>query len=91
MMIVLLSFWLVGWCLARLVLRVAPPATTPTLRYAPLKQRRAGPSRPLGLEDDPRRWPPPPVRGEWTALDERQLTRLLTDSAAIPPPVGDSP
>lgn len=29
----------------------------------------------LGLEDDPEQW------HAWTALDERQLIRLLTDSA----------
>ena len=33
----------------------------------------------LGLEDDPDQWRA--ARGSWTALDERQLIRLLTDSA----------
>jgi hypothetical protein len=33
----------------------------------------------LGLEDDPDQWRA--ARGAWTALDERQLIRLLTDSA----------
>ncbi len=33
----------------------------------------------FGLEDDPDQWRA--VRGAWTALDERQLIRLLTDSA----------
>ena len=33
----------------------------------------------LGLEDDPAQWLA--ARGSWTALDERQLVRLLTDSA----------
>ena len=33
----------------------------------------------LGLEDDPNQWRA--ARGSWTALDEHQLIRLLTDSA----------
>ena len=33
----------------------------------------------LGLEDDPDQWRA--VCGAWTALDERQLIRLLMDSA----------
>ena len=33
----------------------------------------------VGLEDDPAYWPAD--RGAWTAVDERQLIRLLTDSA----------
>ena len=33
----------------------------------------------LGLEDDPDQWRA--ARGCWTALDERQLVRLLTESA----------
>jgi hypothetical protein len=33
----------------------------------------------IGLEDDSRHWPA--SGGAWTALDERQLIRLLTDSA----------
>jgi hypothetical protein len=32
----------------------------------------------LGLEDDPDQWRA--ARGSWTALDDRQLIRLLTDS-----------
>ena len=31
----------------------------------------------VGLEDDPEQW------HAWTALDERQLVRLLTDSAPV--------
>ncbi|MCV7229567.1 hypothetical protein [Mycolicibacterium komossense] len=38
----------------------------------------------LGLEDDPDRWRV--TRGAWTALDECQLIRLLTDSALRHPP-----
>jgi len=33
----------------------------------------------IGLEDDSAHWPA--GDGAWTALDEHQLTRLLTDSA----------
>jgi hypothetical protein len=33
----------------------------------------------LGIEDDPDQWRA--ARGSWTALDERQLIRLLTDYA----------
>jgi hypothetical protein len=33
----------------------------------------------LGLGDDPAQWLA--AHGSWTALDERQLIRLLTDSA----------
>jgi len=90
MIIVLLSIWLVGWSLTMLLRRVAvPPTRRPTLS-ALLKRRHPSTSRPLSLEDDPTRWPPPPLRGDWTALDERQLIRLLTDSA-MPPPANDSP
>jgi hypothetical protein len=52
---------------------------------------RAAPTRPtartasaLGLEDDPNRWHVTPR--DWTALDELQLLRLLTDSIPINPP-----
>ncbi len=42
----------------------------------------------LGLEDDPHRWPA--TRGSWTALDDHQLTRLLTDSAPAGRPTKNS-
>jgi hypothetical protein len=44
-----------------------------------------GARRVIGLEDDPTQWPP--VGSAWTALDERQLIRLLTEEASkhIPP------
>jgi hypothetical protein len=61
----------------------------PLLVYTYWMVRRASQSRPattadqpaprraaaIGLEDDPDQW------HAWTALDERQLIRLLTDSA----------
>ncbi len=37
-----------------------------------------------GLEDDPDAWPTP--RGPWTQLDERQLIRMLTQSAPLTRP-----
>ncbi|MDQ2790306.1 MAG: hypothetical protein M3Y73_11540 [Actinomycetota bacterium] len=43
-------------------------------------QHVAAASLPARADDDPVQWPP--ACGEWTALDERQLTRLLRDSAS---------
>lgn len=40
-----------------------------------------------GLEDNPDAWP---VRGPWTALDERQLIRMLTEAAPVERPVSDA-
>ncbi len=39
---------------------------------------------PLGVEDDSDQWPA--IRGPWTALDERQLTRLLMESVHVDRP-----
>ncbi len=77
MIIIFLSTWLIGWSLGMVLRRAA--TTTPATPVAPPEQRGAGISPPAGLEDDPARRPA--ARGDWTALDERQLTRLLTDSA----------
>ncbi|TVS83396.1 hypothetical protein [Mycobacterium helveticum] len=52
--------------------RVRTPAVAPD-------QRATRAAAVLGLEDDPDQWRA--GRGAWTALDERQLIRLLTDSA----------
>jgi hypothetical protein len=54
----------------------SPQLTTPV---AAPDQRATRAAAVLGLEDDPdqRR----AARGSWTALDERQLIRLLTDFA----------
>jgi hypothetical protein len=49
---------------------------TPTTKATPRAPHRALAS---GLEDDPVQWPG--ARGSWTALDERQLVRLLTNAA----------
>lgn len=78
MTFLVLCTWLVGWGLGML-LRRAVARTTPD---APVKRRRDRVVLSTGLEDDPTQWPPAAVRGEWTELDERQLTRLLTDSAS---------
>ena len=56
--------------------REIPRATTPVAAPQQRATRAAGV---LGLEDDPDQWRA--ARGAWTALDERQLIRLLTDSA----------
>ena len=50
-----------------------------TMPVAAPDQRATRAAAVLGLEDDPDQWRA--ARGSWTALDERQLIRLLTDSA----------
>jgi hypothetical protein len=50
-----------------------------TMPVAAADQRATRAAAVLGLEDDPDQWRA--ARGSWTALDERQLIRLLTDSA----------
>jgi hypothetical protein len=60
------------WLKHRAIARVTMPAAVPEQHAT----RTAGV---LGLEDDPDQWRA--ARGAWTALDERQLIRLLTDSA----------
>ena len=50
-----------------------------TTMVAGPRQRATRAAAVLGLEDDPDQWRA--ARGRWTALDERQLVRLLTDSA----------
>ncbi|RAL30828.1 hypothetical protein CVN56_31320 [Rhodococcus sp. AQ5-07] len=46
------------------------------------KATTAGKASALGLEDDPDQWRA--TCGAWTALDERQLLRLLTNSTTDP-------
>ena len=53
-----------------------PRVTTPV---AVPEKRATRAAAVLGLEDDPNQWRA--ARGSWTALDEHQLIRLLTDSA----------
>jgi hypothetical protein len=52
----------------------SPQVTTPVAAPA---GKATGATTALGLEDDPDQW------RAWTALDERQLTRLLADSARV--------
>lgn len=54
----------------------SPQVTTPV---AAPDQRATRAAAVLGLEEDADQWRA--ARGSWTALDERQLIRLLTDSA----------
>ena len=61
----LYSFWMM-----RRVLQARPPTAS--------DPRPAGTLPDAGLEDDPVHWP---ATSAWTALDERQLIRLLKDSA----------
>ena len=53
-----------------------PRVTTPVAAPDQLATRAAAV---LSLEDDPNQWRA--AGGSWTALDEHQLIRLLTDSA----------
>jgi hypothetical protein len=62
------GYWLKKHAIPRVTTQVAAPEQHAT--------RAAGV---FGLEDDPDQWRA--ARGAWTALDERQLIRLLTDSA----------
>jgi hypothetical protein len=76
-MIAVLMLWsLIGWGYW-LMRRAIPRQTTPVAAPEQRATRAAGI---LGLEDDPDQWRA--ARGAWTALDERQLIRLLTDSAS---------
>jgi hypothetical protein len=61
--------------------RALPQVRTPVT--AP-DQRAPRAAAVLGLEDDPDQW------CAWTALDERQLIRLLTDSAPSNRPATNS-
>jgi hypothetical protein len=77
MIAALMLLWWVGWSFWVMYRAV---------RSAPVKMPVAAPGRRatraaavLGLEDDPRQWLA--AHGAWTAVDERQLIRLLTDSA----------
>jgi hypothetical protein len=57
------------------------PSAAPTLSATPTTNA-------LGLEDDLDQWRA--VRGAWTALDERQLTRLLNDASRANRPATNS-
>jgi hypothetical protein len=72
MIIVLVCTCMFVWIVA-ILRRRAGATTTPTTPVATPEQR---------INDDPAQWPHAAVHGEWTALDDHQLTRLLTDSAS---------
>jgi hypothetical protein len=78
------SYWLMD-CLMQRAARSAR-GTTPPGAPAPQISRT---TTALGLEDDPDQWQA--TRGAWTALDERQLIRLLTDAAPINRPATHPP
>jgi hypothetical protein len=66
-----------GWGFWLMYRDVPHPRVTTTVAVP--EQRAARAAAVLGLEDDPDQWRA--ARGSWTALDERQLIRLLTESA----------
>jgi hypothetical protein len=68
----LLCISLLGYCILAWRAEKATSVASSDQRAAPV-------SLPAGPEDDPVWWPA--ARGGWSALDERQLIRLLTDSA----------
>ena len=79
MTIIFFCTCLLGWCLGLLLHRTA--AATPAASVVGSEPRSGRARLTRGVEDDPVRWPPQVVRGDWTELDDRQLIRLLTDSA----------
>ena len=77
MIAALMFMSLIGWGYWLIYRDVrSPQVTTPV---AAPDQRATRAAAVLGLEDDPDQWRA--ARGSWTALDERQLVRLLTDCA----------
>jgi hypothetical protein len=80
-MIATLMLWaLIGWSywvMYRFVRSMRSPQVRPPAAAPGRRATHAAAVR--GLEDDPDQWRA--ARGSWTALDERQLIRLLTDSA----------
>lgn len=77
MIAALMLVTLTGWSYWLMRRAVRGPQVNPALEAAPSVPH---PAAAAGLEDDPVHWPP--TRGAWTALDERQLIRLLTDPAS---------
>ena len=80
-MIATLMLWsLIGWSYWVMFRFVRSMRSAPVKMPVAASGRRAtGAAAVLGLEDDPVQWLA--AHGSWTALDERQLIRLLTDSA----------
>jgi hypothetical protein len=80
-MIATLMLWaLIGWSYW-VMYRFVRSMRSPQVKMpVPAPGRRATRAAAvLGLEDDPAQWLA--AHGAWTELDERQLIRLLTDSA----------
>ncbi len=77
MIAALMLVTLTGWSYWLMRRAVCGPQVNPALTADPSVPHRAAAA---GLEDDPVHWPP--TQGAWTALDERQLIRLLTDPAS---------
>lgn len=77
MIAILLTAALIGWSY-RLMFRNerTPGMPKPTAGSTPQANRS---TTALGVEDDPDQWRA--IGSDWTALDELQLLRLLTDSA----------
>ncbi len=76
MIAALIFMSLIGWGYWLMYRDVRSPPVTTTVAAPAQRATRA--AAVLGLEDDPEQWRA--ARG-WTALDERQLVRLLTDCA----------
>jgi hypothetical protein len=68
---------IIGWSYWLMHRAVRSPQVTTPVAAPGQRGPRAAAAR--GLEDDPDQWRA--ARGSWTALDERQHIRLLTDSA----------
>ena len=77
MIAALMFMSLIGWGYWLIYRDVRSPQVTTTVAAPDQRATRA--AAVLGLDDDPDQWRS--ARGSWTALDERQLVRLLTDSA----------
>ena len=77
-MIAALMLWsLLGWSYWLMYRAVRSPQVRTQVAAPNQRTTRAAAVR--GIEDDPDQWRA--ARGRWTALDEHQLIRLLTDSA----------
>ena len=78
-MIATLMLWsLAGWSYWVMYRAVRSPQVPAPVAAPDQRGPRAAAAR--GPEDDPDQWRA--ARGSWSALDERQLVRLLTDSAS---------
>ncbi len=76
MIAALMLVGLTGWSYWRMHHAAPSPQVIPAINANPRASERPAPT---GLKDDPVHWPG--AGGSWTALDERQLIRLLKDAA----------